>query len=69
VPSKQLPAPQLQTRTSWLASGGQPQAPIAQVSGKSLVLAQHVAVVTVPPDARQPCSGVSGQPFSALFTA
>lgn len=69
VPLKQVPALQSQTRTSWLASGEQPQAPIEQVSGKSVVLAQHWAVITVPPDPRQPCSGVHGQPFSALLTA
>jgi hypothetical protein len=59
VPSKQLPAAQSHTRTSWLALGPQPQAPVAQVSGTSPVLAQHIAVVTVPPDPRQACSGVS----------
>jgi len=70
LPSKQLPAAQPQTRTRWLSAGAQPQAPTAQVSGKSPVLAQHEADATVPPDMRQPCSAELGeQPFSATFTA
>jgi hypothetical protein len=31
-----------------------PQAPIAQVFGKSAVLVQHRAVMTVPPEPRRP---------------
>jgi hypothetical protein len=46
LPSKQLPAPHSQTRTSWLLAGAQPQAPTAQVSGKSPVVRQQLAVST-----------------------
>lgn len=40
---------QLHVLTSWLSSGEQPHAPMAQLSGKSSALRQQRAVLSVPP--------------------
>lgn len=56
IPSKHLSGPQSQTFTSWLYSGGHPQAPIRQLFGKSPVALQQEEVATAPPEIRQACS-------------
>jgi hypothetical protein len=58
---------QLQTCTVWLLPGAQPQAPVLQVSGKSLVERQHELVETVPPDVVH--SAASGEPASGAWPA
>jgi len=52
--------------TGWLYSGAQPHAPMAQEFGKSPALSQQFAVVTVPPDAMQPCSAAEAVAEGAI---
>lgn len=56
MPSKHLPPGHWQIFTSWLDDGAQPHGPVVHMLGKSPVLAQHRAVLTVPPELVQVAS-------------